>query len=161
MRRNRIISVTLVAAVAVVALALAGCAGAAKAGDTGAAPMKVGIRAQAAEASLKVDDQPGAADSLKVAAVKAPEAAWLAVHLDDGGKPGKRIGIVSIPKGESTGVDVPLDRTQTLTDKVIVAVHADRANAGKFDFDMERFDASPDKPFWVDGQELAVFVKVK
>lgn len=119
------------------------------------------IRGSAADASLKVKDQHGVTDSLSVSAVKAPEAAWVVVHLDDNGKPGARIGLLNIPRGESADLTVPLKSDKPLTDKLIVAMHADRATPGTFDFVMDKFDASPEKPYGADGQELATFINVK
>ena len=46
------------------------------------------------------------------------------------------------------------------TSNVIVAVHADRGEAGEFDFDMMNKEMSPDRPYFVDGKELATVVTV-
>src|SRR5450759_1696831 len=73
--------------------------------------------------------------------------------------PGARIGLQAIPAGTSTDVEVKLDDVK-LTGKLIVAVHADRGIGGKFEFDKKLFDASPDKPYFVDGMELAMEAKV-
>ena len=51
---------------------------------------------------------------------------------------------------------VPLE--DLTTPKVIVAVHADKGIAGTFDFDMMNKEMSPDRPFFVDGTELAKVV---
>jgi hypothetical protein len=124
-----------------------------KAGDM------TGVVVAKSNASLEVMDQAGAKGSISVAKVLAPGQSWIAVHLDDNGKPGKRIGLQAVPKGESTDVEVKLDDVK-LTDKLIVAMHADQGVVGTFEFSMEKFDASPDKPYFVDGMELAMEVSV-
>ncbi len=119
----------------------------------------VGVVATAKNASLEVMDQPGAKGSIVVRGVNAPGPSWIAVHLDDNGMPGQRIGLQAIPAGESKDVAVKIDDV-TLTDKLIVAVHADRGIVGAFEFDKDKFDASPDKPYFVGGMELAMETKV-
>ena len=119
----------------------------------------VGVVTTERFASIEVMDQPGAEESVMVASVKAPDPSWIAVHLDDDGMPGKRVGLQEIPAGTSTDVEVKLDDV-TLTDKLIVAVHADRGIAGTFEFSPDKFDASPDKPYFVDGMELAMEVSL-
>ncbi len=124
-----------------------------KAGDM------VGVVASKKAASIKVMDQPGAKGSIKVARVLAPGRSWIAVHLDDNGMPGKRIGLQPVPAGESVDVIVKIDDVK-LTDKLIVALHADRGIVGTFEFAKEKFDSSPDKPYFVDGMELAMEASV-
>lgn len=120
-----------------------------------------GVKAAAGEASIEVADQPGADGTLAVERAVAPSDAWVVVHLDDGGMPGKRVGLLRIPAGTSTAVDVELDPAVDLTDTLFIAVHADRGLAGEFEFDMEDKVGSPDQPFFVDGAEVAVAVSVK
>ena len=119
----------------------------------------IGIVATKAIATVEVMDQPGAKGSIRVASVNVPGPSWIAVHLDDNGMPGKRIGLQRVPAGRSTDVSIKIDGV-TLTDKLIVAVHADRGIAGVFEFSPGNFDASPDKPYFVDGMELAMESKV-
>lgn len=120
----------------------------------------MGIVAAPRTASVEVMDQPGAEDSIMVASVKVPRASWIAVHLDDNGMPGKRIGLKAIPAGTSKDIEVELDKGAKLADKLIVAVHADYGAIGTFEFAMDRFDSSPDKPYFVGGMELAMEAKV-
>jgi hypothetical protein len=136
------------------ASALSGCAA------SGEKKM-VGIVTTAKVAALSVKDQPGAAGTLEIERVLTPESAWVVVHLDADGKPGERVGLLHVDAGESSGLKVDLDPAVTLTDKLIVALHADRGTPGTFDFAMDRFESSPDKPFFVDGKELATVVGVK
>ncbi len=120
-----------------------------------------GIKATADEASLTLSDQPGASDSIVVDKVSAPEPAWIVVHLDNDGMPGKRVGYLSIPAGTSSDVVVKLSQDVKLTDSLLVAVHADRGDRGVLDFDMTDLVGSPDQPFFVDGKELAGAIRVK
>lgn len=121
----------------------------------------MGIVVNERTAALEVMDQPGAEESIMVSSVKVPRASWIAVHLDDNGMPGKRVGLKSIPAGTSSDVEVALDKGITLTDKLIVAVHADYGAIGQFEFAMDRFEASADKPYFVGGMELAMEASVK
>ena len=127
--------------------------------NAGSAGKMVGVVASRSTASLEVMDQPGARGSITVASVKVPGPSWIAVHLDDNGMPGKRIGLKAIPAGGSRDVLVTIDDVK-LTDKLIVAVHADRGVVGTFEFSTDAFDASPDKPYFVGGMELAMETKV-
>jgi hypothetical protein len=119
----------------------------------------IGVVATKSTASVEVMDQPGAKGSITVASIRVPGPSWIAVHLDDNGMPGKRIGLQAVPGGTSTHVQIKIDDVK-LTDKLIVAVHADRGIIGTFEFSPKTFDASPDKPYFVDGMELAMKVKV-
>jgi hypothetical protein len=71
-----------------------------------------------------------------------------------------RIGLLAIEAGESTGVIVDLDG-EIETDRLIVAVHGDRGVRGEFEFSMDDFEASPDKPFFVNGEEVATSFAVR
>jgi len=118
-----------------------------------------GYVASARDASLELAEAQPGATALDVACVSAPEPAWVVVHLDDNGMPGKRVGLLHVDKGITTGVSVKLaDLTGS---RVIVAVHADKGVPGRFDFDMEQKLTSPDRPFFVGGMELARVVDVK
>lgn len=120
-----------------------------------------GVVAAAGEAAIEVDDQPGVTDTILVKRVVAPTGAWVVVHLDDNGMPGERVGLAQIPAGESTAIEVELYPGIELTDKLLVAVHADRGESGEFEFDMEDKVGSPDQPFFVDGEEVATAASVK
>jgi hypothetical protein len=154
MKRLPTIAGLVIAAVALLALTGYSFANAPKPGAM------VGIVVAKKNASVEVMDQPGAKGSIMVAKVLVPGQSWIAVHLDDNGMPGARIGLQAIPAGTSTDVEVKLDDV-TLTDKVIVAVHADRGIPGKFEFDKKQFDASPDKPYFIDGMEMAMEAGVR
>lgn len=155
---NRMKRATTVA-LSVAALALlAGCAQG-KPAEESKDPGVWGYVASGDAAKLEIaEDQLGATE-LVVKSVKVPEDAWVVVHLDDGGKPGARVGLAAVPKGDSSDVRVKLDKVGS--PKVIVAIHADRGADDEFDFDMMAKETSPDRPFFVDGKELAEFVTVR
>jgi len=146
------------AAIAVVgSIALSGCADSSAAGEDD--PGVWGYVASAEDAQLEVTaDQTGVGE-LVVDRVLVPENAWVVVHADDNGAPGERVGLAHIDEGESTAVSVPLEGVTT--SDVIVAIHADRGTEGEFDFDMMDKEMSPDRPFFVDGEELAAVVRVR
>lgn len=112
------------------------------------------------EASIKVADQVGATDRLVVDRVVAPADGWIVVHKDAGGAPGERVGLKRVEEGETVDIDVELT-SEELTEKLFVAVHADRGQSEVFDFDMMDKLGSPDQPFFVDGEEVAVAAKVR
>jgi hypothetical protein len=121
----------------------------------------MGYIARKGDAAIEARDQAVTGRTFVAAKVVAPESAWVIVHLDKGGhKPGMRIGYVHVEKGVSTEVRVPLD-TDMLTPDLLVAVHADRGEAGKLEFDMDAKEKGPDKPFFVDGHEVATAVTVR
>jgi len=101
----------------------------------------VGVVTTAKNASVEVMDQPGAKGSIVVGKVNVPGPSWIAVHLDDNGMPGKRIGLEAIPAGSRSDVTVKIDDV-ALTDKLIVAVHAvammERALALTIDYVKQR-----------------------
>lgn len=150
--------VTVGAAVLVAALlALGGCAATTADEDKGMGVW--GYVAADKDAQLEVSEQQPGVNALVVDRVLSPEDAWLVVHLEVDGKPGMRVGLVHIAKGESTNISVPLE--DVTTPNVIVAVHADRGTAGTFDFDMKKAEASFDRPFFVNEKELARVVTVR
>lgn len=111
-------------------------------------------------ASVEATDQIGVTDEIIVKKVVAPADAWIVVHKDAGGAPGERIGLKRIVKGTLSDVSVPLD-TDKLTENVFIALHADEGTSEVFDFDMMDKLGSPDQPFFVDGEEVAVKIQVR
>lgn len=119
-----------------------------------------GIPTDSTQASLEASDQVGATNKLVIGKVVAPEPAWVVVHLEKDGAPGQRIGLVHVNPGETLSVNVPLDPLP-LSNNLIVALHADRGDANLFNFDMDDKVNSTDQPFFVNGSELAIKVRVK
>lgn len=159
--KRRIVRVSMLLALLLGAFALAGCSALSESeGGMGTENMKVwGYVASEDNAQLEMDDSQLGVDELVVSRVLAPEDAWIVVHLDDDGMPGERIGLERVKKGESTDVSVELG--DVTTPKVIVALHADRGGKGRFDFDMMNAKTSPDRPFFVNEEELAKVVAVR
>jgi hypothetical protein len=154
---NRTMIAAALAALAVGALVLTGCDGASLPAEMGSGVW--GYVASADNAQLEIaEDQAGAAE-LVVDRVLTPGDAWIVVHADEDGKPGMRVGLAHLDRGESTDVKVKLEGLTT--PKVIVAVHADKGEAGTFDFDMMNKEMSPDRPYFVGGEELAEAVAVE
>jgi hypothetical protein len=121
----------------------------------------LGVVVAAKNAAFDVRDQPGVFTTIAVGPVLAPGPSWVVVHLDMDGKPGPRVGLAHVDAGETRTVTVVLDPKIELTEKLLVALHADRGVTGAFEFDMDKFEASPDKPYFVDGMELAKAVRVR
>ncbi|MGB4440720.1 MAG: hypothetical protein WBJ62_00630 [Coriobacteriia bacterium] len=146
------------AAMLVGTVALAGCTSPSDA-ETSDDPDVWGYVASADSAQLEIEADQLGTDELVVDRVLAPGDAWIVVHLDDNGKPGMRVGLAHVSKGETTDVKVELEDVTTA--KVIVAVHADRGERDEFDFDMMNAKMSPDRPYFVDEKELALVVTVR
>jgi hypothetical protein len=153
---NRILILSLVAAIALSALGLSGCTA-----DTETSHPTDGVWgyvASAANAQLEISGT-ATSDELVVDRVLTPGDAWIVVHLNDDGKPGMRVGLQHVVEGES--LDIPVALEDLNIDSVIVAMHADKGEAGEFDFSMDDPTGSPDRPYFVDGKELAVVVDVR
>jgi hypothetical protein len=111
------------------------------------------------KAQLEVAENQNGVNDLVVKRVLAPSDGWVVVHADMNGKPGVRVGLTHVKKGESLNVKVPLKNLTT--PKVIVALHADKGTPDTFDFDMMNKEMSLDRPFFVNGNELAKVVTVR
>jgi len=138
------------------ALVLSGCSTATEKSED---PKIWGYVAAEKSAQLEMADDQNGVDELVVDRVLTPGDAWIVVHADDNGAPGMRVGLAHVEKGESTDVKVKLE--DLTTPKVIVAVHADKGENEKFDFDMMNKEMSPDRPYFVNGAELASVVSVR
>jgi hypothetical protein len=154
---KKILPAGVLLALAFGTLALTGCTGTMNAAtDTS----KVwGYVSSPDKAQLDVAATQNGVNALVVKRVLSPTDGWVVVHADMNGKPGARVGIAPVKRGESLDVKVPLKGLTT--PKVIVALHADKGVAGEFDFDMMNKEMSPDRPFFVNGEELAKVVTVR
>lgn len=155
MRRRTMLATAAIAITS--ALAIGGCADSSS--ESEGDPGVWGYVASAEDAQLDVASEQTGGKELVVARVLVPENAWVVVHADDNGAPGERVGLTHIDLGESTDLSVALEGVTT--SDVIVAIHADRGTEGEFDFDMMDKETSPDRPFFVDGEELAAVVTVR
>ncbi len=121
--------------------------------------MMLGVVVAEENVALEVEDeQMGAEGTISVSRVLAPDDSWLVVHLEEGGMPGMRVGLEPVVAGESTAVVVMLEEDAMMADRLIVALHADRGKRGVFEFDMDHFMKSPDKPYFVGFEEVARMV---
>jgi len=160
-------SLTVIGIVVVVAVLL-GAIGFAVAGASGSTPM-VGVIVRPGGASIEATGQLGATATLKVDRIVAPDRSWVAVYLigadpmegAGGEAAGRLVGYAPIPAGGSRDVMVPLDTSVRLTEKVLVVLQADRGVRGSFEFDAARFEASPDKPYYIGGSEVSARVLVR
>ncbi|TLM99346.1 MAG: hypothetical protein FDZ75_00280 [Actinobacteria bacterium] len=158
MNKKTVLRAALALALVAGTAVLAGCSSGTGA-DAKKNPDVWGYVTTAEKAQLELAENQDGVDQLVVDRVLAPGDAWIVVHADNNGKPGMRVGLKHVKRGESTNVRVPLK--DLTTPSVIVAVHADRATKNKFDFDMMAKEMSPDRPFFVDEKELAKAVKVR
>jgi LPXTG-motif cell wall-anchored protein len=95
--------------------------------------------------SIDADDQSLVNGTVTVTEVNATKDGWIAVHLDEGGKPGKVIGHTQIKKGELYGVGVKLEENVPVGGKVWPMLHIDAGTIGTYEF------PGPDAPVIVNG----------
>jgi len=124
------------------------------------------------EAALDVADQPGTTATLKIDRVVAPGPSWIVVTQNIMGPtrgmmepepapsatplPKARVlAIVAVGAGEARDLIAPLDPGAPLTPMLLVVLHADRGIPGVFEYDMDRFAESPDKPYFRESRTLA------
>lgn len=106
----------------------------------GAAP-----RAQATD-SVTAADQAISNGSVVVAEVNATQDGWIAVHIDQGGKPGPVIGHAAAPKGKTSNLVVKLEQDVPVGGKLWPMLHVDAGKIGTYEF------PGPDAPVVVDGK---------
>jgi hypothetical protein len=122
----------------------------------------VGVVAAKGAAILETRDQLGAQDGIIIDRIVAPGPAWVAVYTEGmNGMPGARVGLVHVPGGESRDVRVELNADVRLTENAIVVLQADAGIKNAFEYDEDRFEASPDKPYWVRGAQVQRTVWVR
>ena len=84
--------------------------------------------------SIDVDDQAIKNGAITLAEVTASQAGWIAVHLDEGGSPGKVIGHGPVKQGESYNVKITLDQDVPVGGKVWPMLHIDAGTIGTYEF---------------------------
>jgi hypothetical protein len=150
----RTIGIVILAAL-VVAIAAYGIA------NLSRASVMTGVIVRAGGASVVSHDQLGTNDHIVVNSVTAPDASWLvAYRAGMGGMAGAFLGYVHVPAGTTHDVNIPIDVSIRLTPLAIITLNADRGIAGRFEFDASRFDASPDKPYYIAGRAVQTTVTV-
>lgn len=150
MKKSRI---AVIGAVAVLSFGLVGW------GTVASSQEVMGVLATAKTTGIAVSDQPDRDRTVTIDLVRAPKDSFVVVHQNDGGMPGKRLGYTAIKRGTTRNVVVKLDADVPMTPELLAAVHVDAGVRGKLEFDMEKVDYSPDKPYFVDGKEVAVVFK--
>lgn len=122
----------------------------------------VGLVAAKGAVVLETHDQLGVQGGISIDRVVVPRASWIAVYTEGmDGMPGTRAGLVHVPAGESANVLVDFDPEVRLTESAIVVVHADAGVANAFEYSEDRFESSPDKPYWVAGAQVQRTVWVR
>ena len=119
------------------------------------------------EAALDVAEQPGVTSTLKIDRVVAPGPSWIVVSqvvmgptrgmMDPEPKPSSSatatpsarvLAVVPVDQGEARDLIIPLEPGVEVTPMLLVVLHADRGVPGTFEWDMNRFPESPDKPYF-------------
>lgn len=122
----------------------------------------VGVIAAEGAVAVRTHDQLGVQDGLVIDEIRVPKPSWIAVYTEGmGGMPGSRVGLREIPAGVSRRVTIPLDGGIRLTENALVVIHVDAGLPHRFEYDEDRFDTSPDKPYWVGGRMVESKVWVR
>lgn len=90
--------------------------------------------AQAATDTVEVTDQPLQNGSVTIQRIVATKAGWMAIHKDNGGKPGPVIGYSAVKSGENTGVAVKLSENVPANGKLWAMLHIDAGTIGTYEF---------------------------
>lgn len=123
----------------------------------------MGVLAAPGSTVIAASDQPGVAQggSVTINLVEAPRDAFVVVHqLNAERMPGMMVGYARVERGETRDLKVELDPEVPLTDELIAAVHVDAGVRGVLEFDMDNMHHSPDRPIFIDGEEVAVVFSV-
>lgn len=116
------------------------------------------------EAALDVAEQPGTTTTLKIDRVVAPGPSWIVVSQvtmgetrgmmskpDPDAAPAPKPRVLAIARvgaGEARDLVIRLEPGVPLTRMLLVTLNSDRGVVGTFEFDMDRFAESPDKPYF-------------
>jgi plastocyanin len=84
--------------------------------------------------SLTAKNQAVSGDSITVQQVQSSVDGWIAVHMDDAGKPGKVVGFAPVKAGASSNVRVTLNPAPKAGDKFWPMLHVDVGEKGKYEF---------------------------
>lgn len=103
---------------------------------------------QAATGTLDAADQVMANNTIVVASVSAGQPGWIAVHLDEGGRPGRVIGTAAVSQGDSRDVQVQLGESVPAGGAVWPMLHVDAGTAGTYEF------PGPDVPVTANGSPV-------
>ena len=148
---------------ALTAALLAGCSSAPKkaaSGDEMGSGMVWGYVAASERVQLQAINIQPQSDQLVLDVVTVPTEAWIVVvNVDKEGVRGSQVGLKHLKPGEWTGIAVPVKGMPG--QEVAVSLYADKGARGTFDFDPARKKESPDRPYFVDGQEVTITVRLQ
>jgi hypothetical protein len=104
--------------------------------------------------TLKADNAQLQDKFLLVKSVETPAAGWLVVHKSSGGEPGEIVGSITVVSGVNSEVEIPLVAALEPGGAIILMLHQDSGEIGKF-------DAAGDKPIMEGGKPVMAEIKVK
>lgn len=110
--------------------------------------------AAATKDAVDADNQAIKNGSITVAEIYASQDGWIAVHLDEGGKPGKVLGQTAVKKGENKNVAVKLSEDVPAGGKLWPMLHIDAGVIGTYEF------PGPDAPVIVGGNVIMKQISV-
>ena len=84
--------------------------------------------------SMDVSDQPLVNNTITISSVRAGQDGWVAVFLDEGGRPGRLLRQTAVKQGNNTNVKVQLNEAVAPNSKVWPRFHIDAGTIGTFEF---------------------------
>jgi hypothetical protein len=119
-----------------------------------------GVKTAPGTARIAVYRQGSIGATLTVGDVLAPADSWIAVQLEQNGRPGKVIGTTHVPAGSYLDLQVALAPGNP-QQNLYATLFADSGVAGEFEFDPLSPLRSVDQPYFIDGAAVAAEVPVK
>ncbi len=106
-------------------------------------------------AAIEVESQPVRDGQLKIDLAYMPEDGFVAIHQVQGGKliP-DALGYAPVKAGESTGIEIPLDKEVAADTEVVAMLHRDTGKMGTYEFGARTMEE--DRPELIAGQPIAV-----
>ena len=112
-------------------------------------------------ALMMVDDEQALGRRIRLRYLLTPEPSWVSVNLVEDGLPGAELARVLRPAGESQEIDLVLDRHAPLGSEVVVTLHADRGELGRFEYDASDPLGSRDQPLKSSGVVVSKRVQIR
>jgi hypothetical protein len=103
-----------------------------------------GVEVIANSALILVEDQSLKAGAMSIRYLLLPTPAWVCVNLVEDGLPGRQVGLVKRPAGESQQVNIPVEGSGPR--QLLVTVMADRGRSGAFEYSTADPLGSVDQP---------------
>jgi len=101
--------------------------------------------ASSADNAVEVSDQPLNNGSITTSNTIAAKDGWLAIHVDEGGSPGKVIGFSAVKTGSNKNIVTKLSEAVPVGGKLWPMLHLDAGKIGTYEF------PGPDSPVIVNG----------